>query len=123
MNSQRRSKLVFGAVLAFVVSLSGVRGVAAESEAVATDLVLEPLAAPQGGLQFPGFSGGRFGSGGGDPFGGSLFGDLGSFFGGLRFGSSSGGGDSSGEGGAGGGGGSFTPRPGSASGFFPGRYR
>ncbi|MDA1222821.1 MAG: hypothetical protein O3B85_12425 [Planctomycetota bacterium] len=122
MNSQRRSKLVFGAVLAFVVSLSGVRGVAAESEAVATDLVLEPLAAPQGGLQFPGFSGGRFG-GGGDPFGGSLFGDLGSFFGGLRFGSSSGGGDSSGEGGAGGGGITVTARPGSASEIFLGRYR
>lgn len=119
MNSQRRSKIVFGAALAFVVSLSGVRGVAAESEALATDLVLEPLAAPQDGFQLPGFSGGRFGGNGGDPFEGSLFGDLGSFFSRLRFGSSSGGSGDSG----GGGGGSFTPRPGDASNLFPGRFR
>lgn len=119
MKSNRRSKLVFGAVLAAVVSLSGVRGVAADSKAEALDLVLEPLAAPQDGFQLPGFGGGRFGGDGDDPFGGSLFGDLASFFSSLRFGSSSGG-----DGGdTGGGGGFFTPRPGDASNLFPGRFR
>jgi hypothetical protein len=116
--SRRRSPLVFGAALALIVSLSGVRSVAAEADAPAVDLVLAPLAAPQDGFQLPGFGGGRFANGGSDPFGGSLFGDIGSFFSGLRFGSSGGG--SGGD--TGGGGGFFTPRPGDASNPFPGRF-
>jgi hypothetical protein len=126
-SARTRSQLVFGAALALVVSLSGVRSVAAEADAPAVDLVLEPLSMPQG-FQLPGFGGGRFGGDGGASFGGSLFGDLGSFFGGLRFGSSSGGdggdGGSSGGGGGGtgGGGGFFSGRQGDASGLFPGRF-
>ncbi|MGA1608362.1 MAG: hypothetical protein ACO4CT_15360 [Planctomycetota bacterium] len=121
MSSARiRSQLLFGAALALVISLSGVRSVAAEAEAPALDLVLEPLSMPQDGFQLPGFGGGRFGGGAGDSFGGSLFGDLGSFFSGLRFGSSSGG-SGGGDGGSGGGG-FYSGRPGDASQLFPGRF-